>query len=102
MESNELTQTLLTEKQTGTYGVVYRGTLNGMHDVAIKVVEDEEELSSQETEDIDPEVEAWYLNNHISIKIKTHSDSAYVVFTQTTQEYHITRIPTLNHTQVRR
>ena len=57
MESNELTQTLLTEKQTGTYGVVYRGTLNGMHDVAIKVVEDEEELSSQETEDIDPEVQ---------------------------------------------
>ena len=31
------------------------------------------------SEDIDPEVEAWYLNNHISIKIKTHSDSAYVV-----------------------
>ena len=28
-----------------------------MHDVAIKVVEDEEELSSQENEDIDPEVQ---------------------------------------------
>ena len=28
-----------------------------MHDVAIKVVEDEEELSSQKTEDIDPEVQ---------------------------------------------
>ena len=29
------------------------------------------------SEDIDPKVEAWYLNNHISITIKTHSDSAY-------------------------
>jgi len=29
------------------------------------------------SEDINAEVEAWYLNNHISIKIKTHSDAAY-------------------------